>query len=290
MTHVGFAGLGRMGAPMAANLARAGFELSVWNRTPERAERFVATTDAVVRQTPRELAETSDLVVTMLADDAASSEVHDGTDGLLAARGGATHLVEMGTHSPRHLRELATSGAGARVVDAPVSGSVDAARSADLLVMVGAEAGALGPVRAVLDAMSRDVICLGRLGAGATAKLAVNLLIHGLNQTLAESLALTEAAGIPRADAYWVMERSAAAAPMLTYRKPQYLDEAGSPVSFALALASKDVALALELAAGLQVAMPQAELNLLQLRAAEDAGLGQHDMAAMVGFLGAEGR
>ena len=288
MTRIGFAGLGRMGAPMAANLARAGFQLSVWNRTPDRAARFAETTDAMVRETPRELAETSDLVITMLTDDVASSEVHDGDDGLLAAGGGATHLIEMGTLSPRHVRDLDARSAGARVVDAPVSGSVDAAGSADLMVMVGAEEGGIGPLLPALDAMSREVICLGHLGAGATAKLAVNLLIHGLNQALAESLALAETAGISRADAYRVFERSAAAAPMLGYRKPQYLDEAASPVSFALSLARKDVAVALELAAGLHVAMPQAELNLAQLRAAEEAGLGQRDMAAMVGFVGGD--
>jgi len=116
-------------------------------------------------------------------------------------------------------------------------------------------------------------------------KLAVNLLIHGLNQTLAEALTLAEGAGIPPADAYRAMEQSAAAAPMLEYRKPQYLDEAASPVSFALSLARKDVALALDLATELGTPMPQTRVNLQQLQDAETAGFGERDMASMVGYL-----
>ena len=116
-------------------------------------------------------------------------------------------------------------------------------------------------------------------------KLAINMLIHGLNQTLAESLTLAEAAGIPPADAYRAIEGSAAAAPMLGYRKPNYLDEVATPVSFALSLARKDVALALDLAAELDVPMPQTQLNLDQLKAAEAAGFGERDMASIVNYL-----
>jgi 3-hydroxyisobutyrate dehydrogenase len=133
--------------------------------------------------------------------------------------------------------------------------------------------------------MSREIIYFGRTGAGATMKLAINLLIHGMNQTLAESLTLAESAGIGAEEAYRAIEQSAAAAPMLKYRKPQYLDGAASPVLFSLALASKDVVLALDLASELGVPMPQAELNLEQLRAAEAGGFGQRDMASVVDYL-----
>jgi len=116
-------------------------------------------------------------------------------------------------------------------------------------------------------------------------KLAINMLIHGLNQTLAEALALSEAAGIPPATAYRAIEGSAAAAPMIQYRKQLYLDEPAHPVSFALSLARKDVALAMELAVELGVPMPQTKLNLDQLRAAEGAGYGERDMASMVDYV-----
>ena len=285
MTRVGFVGLGRMGALMAANLGRAGFPLVLWNRSRAKVEQLALETNAEVCDTPRELAEGSDVVITMLADDHASDQVHRGADGLFGAEGGAHHLIEMGTLSPQHVRQLAADAGKRTVIDAPVSGSTDAARDARLMIMVGATEDAIEPVRPILAAMSREVVCLGTTGAGATMKLAINMLIHGLNQTLAESLTLAEAAGIPPADAYRAIEGSAAAAPMLGYRKPNYLDEVATPVSFALSLARKDVALALDLAAELDVPMPQTQLNLDQLKAAEAAGFGERDMASIVNYL-----
>jgi len=285
MTRVGFAGLGRMGALMASNLAGAGFPLALWNRSREKAEQLAGATNAVVSTTPRELAERSDVVITMLADDEASHQVHHGDDGLFAAEGGASHLIEMGTLSPRHLQQLAADAGERVVIDAPVSGSIDAAREAQLMIMVGATDAAIEPVRPVLAVLSSRIICLGSVGAGETMKLAINMLIHGLNQTLAESLTLAEAAGIPPADAYRAIEASAAAAPMLAYRKPNYLNERTTPVSFALSLARKDVALAMDLAAELGVAMPQTQLNLNQLQSAEAAGFGQRDMASIIDYL-----
>jgi len=273
-----------MGAPMAANLAGAGFELTLWNRSTARAEQVAQQTNAAVCTTPRELAESCDVVITMLADDTASEQVHFGEAGLFAAVAGARHLIAMGTLSPRHVRQLAARAGDRVVLDAPVSGSVDAARDAELMVMVGADASTIEPVRPVLAAMGREILCLGSVGRGATMKLSINMLIHGLNQTLSESLALADAAGIPRADAYRAIEESAAAAPMIRYRKPLYLDEAANPVSFALSLARKDLALAAELAAALHVAMPQTQLNLDQLRAAERAGYGDRDMASLVHY------
>ena len=275
MTRVGFAGLGRIGAPMATNLAAAGFEVLLWNRTIETAERLAREIDATVCSTPRDLAERSDFVITMLANDDSSTLVHEGDDGLFAASGGATHLVAMGTLSPGHVRRLAEHAGDRTVIDAPVSGSIDAARDAQLMIMVGADEATLEPVRPVLAAMSREIICLGATGAGATMKLAVNMLIHGLNQTVAEALTLAEAAGIDPSVAYRAFELSAAAAPMLHYRKPLYLDEAANPVSFALSLAGKDVRLAIDLGAELGVPLPQTQLNLDQLNAAEASGFGE---------------
>lgn len=285
MTRIGFAGLGRMGVPMASNLARAGFQLALWNRSIDKAERLAAATNGDVRATPRELAANCDIVITMLADDSASAQVHHGDDGLFRAEGGAVHFIEMGTLSPRHVRQLAADAGDRTVVDAPVSGSIDAARDARLMIMVGATDEGIAPVRPVLAALSSEIICLGSTGAGATMKLAINMLIHGLNQTLAESLTLAEAAGIPPADAYGAIEGSAAAAPMLGYRKPNYLDEADTPVSFALSLARKDIALAIDLGTDLGVEMPQTRVNLDQLQAAEAAGFGERDMASLIDYL-----
>lgn len=269
---------------MALNVARAGFDLTVWTRNASKSEALAAKAEASVAETPRELAGTTDVVVSMLADDDASADVHLGEDGLFSASEGATTFISMGTVSPGHIRRLAGEAGERIVVDAPVSGSIDAARNGELQIMAGIEKSRAGSIVPVLRSMGSNVILMGGLGAGATMKLTVNLLIHGLNQTLAEALSLAEAAGIDITSAYDVIEGSAAAAPMLTYRKLQYLSEDESPVSFTLSLARKDVELALDLAAELDVEMPQTRVNLTELRQAESKGLGMRDMAVLLAY------
>jgi 3-hydroxyisobutyrate dehydrogenase len=281
--RVGFAGLGRMGRPMARNLAAAGHDLTIWNRSPGPAEALASELGCAVASTPAALSEGAEVVFTMLADDAASEAVHLGEDGLFAAPGPRA-FVSMGTVSPAHVAALAAAAPqGARVIDAPVSGSTAAAEGAQLLIMAGCTAEAAEGIP--FDAMARKVIHLGETGRGAVMKLAVNALIHGLNQTLAEAMTLAEAAGIAPEAAFDVIENSAAAAPMLSYRRPLYLDEAAHEVTFTVALAEKDMTLAAALAEASGVAMPQAAVTRDVLRRARAAGLADRDMAAILAFM-----
>jgi 3-hydroxyisobutyrate dehydrogenase len=281
--RVGFAGLGRMGAPMARNLARAGFAMTLWNRSADKAQALADEFGGAVAETPRALAAACDTVVTMLADDAASETAHLGPEGFFAAQGGARRFVVMGTHSPAHIRRLAEAAPeGAAVIDAPVSGATQAADTAQLLVMAGCDDADLESLRPILDALGRRTIALGATGRGAAMKLAVNAALHGLNQAFAEAMALAEAAGIDPAHAFDVFEASAVAAPMLCYRRPLYLDEAAHPVSFTVALARKDMEVAVALAEDLGAAAPQARETLRLLRAAEAGGYADRDMAAML--------
>ncbi len=285
--RVGFAGLGRMGVRMAANLAAAGLNVSVWNRTAGTAQAFAAAHNAFSAANPKDLAERSDVVITMLADDAAAETVYLGPDGLLEASGGSRVLAEMGTISVPMAERLAlsTQEKGRRFVDAPVSGATQAAADAKLLIMAGAEATDVPDLARLFEVLGRKTVWLGKSGAGAAMKLGVNMLIHGLNQTLSEALTLTTAAGIPKEQAYEVVENSAAAAPVLAYRKGLYLDETAHDVSFTVALARKDVGLALELASTCGVIMPQAELNHAVLKAAGSAGYDDRDMASILSFV-----
>jgi 3-hydroxyisobutyrate dehydrogenase-like beta-hydroxyacid dehydrogenase len=180
-----------------------------------------------VADVPRDLSESCRTVITMLAEDAVLGTVHFG-EGLFA--GGTRAAFRRDGHDePRsHRRACRAAPAGVTVIDAPVSGATQAAREAQLLIMAGCEARTGAPVAPLFEAMGRRTVWLGRAGAGAVMKLGVNMLIHGLNQTLAEALTLTSAAGIPRAAAFDVIEASAAAAPMLSYRKPLYLDDAST--------------------------------------------------------------
>ncbi|MEW4457721.1 NAD(P)-dependent oxidoreductase [Roseibium algicola] len=285
--RVGFAGLGRMGVRMAANLAATGMDVSVWNRTAGTAQAFAAAHNAFSAANPKDLAERSDVVITMLADDAAAEAVYLGPEGLLEATGGSRVLAEMGTISVPMAERLALSARekGRRFVDAPVSGATQAAADAKLLIMAGAEATDAPDLARLFEILGRKTVWLGKFGAGAAMKLGVNMLIHGLNQTLSEALTLTTAAGIPKEHAYEVMENSAAAAPVLAYRKGLYLDETAHDVSFTVALARKDVGLALELASTCGVIMPQAELNHAVLKAAGSAGYDDRDMASILSFV-----
>lgn len=285
--RVGFAGLGRMGAPMARNLARAGHALVLWNRSPEKAAALASEIGAALAETPRALAEDAEVIVTMLADDASSVAVHGGEEGLFAAQGGPPRtFVEMGTMSPGHIAELAAAAPeGALVIDAPVSGATRAAAEAQLLIMAGCGAEDAAPLAPLLGAIGRETMCLGRRGAGAVMKLAVNSLIHGINQTLSEAMALVEAAGIDGVQAFDAIEASAAGAPMLKYRRPLYLDEGAHPVTFTIALARKDMEVTAALSEELGTAMPQGRVTLDMLRCAEADGFGGRDMAAMLGYM-----
>lgn len=274
-----------MGRRMAAHCV-AKQELSVWNRSPKAAADFAATHGATQTDLPAELAAASDMVITMLADDQAARDVFLGTGGLIAADG-ADLLVEMGTMSPGLIREIAETATyhGKTFVDAPVSGSTQAAEDGSLLIMAGASDQLASRLSPIFDRIGRQTIWLGQSGAGAAMKLAVNALIHGLNQTLAEAMTLAESVGIDPDMAYDAIESSAAAAPMLKYRRSLYLDEASQDVSFTIALAQKDVRLALDLAGTTGIAMPQTQATLEVLQAASDADFGNRDMAAILSFM-----
>jgi len=273
-----------MGGHMARNLSRAGHDLTLWNRTADKAHALAGELDCAVAETPRALADAADAVVTMLADDPSSDSVHFGDNGLFA--GSARRFLEMGTMSPDHIARLVDGApAGATVIDAPVSGATQAAADAQLMIMAGCDAATAAPLQPLLDAMGRRTICLGCSGSGAVMKLAVNSLIHGINQTLAEAMTLAEASGIAPEMAFDVIEASAACAPMLKYRRPLYLDEAAHEVTFTVALARKDMEVTAGLADRLGTLMPQGRTTLDMLKQAETEGYGARDMASILTYM-----
>ena len=283
--RVGFAGLGRMGLHMARNLADAGHELMLWNRTSAIAQSLADELNCSAAATPRALADQVDIVVTMLADDPASDVVHLGADGLFFGLR-AKYYIEMGTMSPDHIGDLVASAPeGVTVIDAPVSGSTQAAEAAQLLIMAGCMDATAKPLMSVFDAIGRHVICLEKTGAGAVMKLAVNAMIHGINQNFAEAMTLAVASGIAPERAFDVIEASAACAPMLKYRRPLYLNETAHDVTFTVALARKDMAAAADLAHAKGVPLPQGEITLSILNKAMNAGFADRDMASILNYM-----
>ena len=282
--RVGFAGLGRMGEHMARNLSHSGHDLTLWNRSVDKAQTLAAELDCAVADSPRALSNGVDVVVTMLADDLSSEAVHEGADGLFA--GSAPAYVEMGTMSPDHIAWLVQKApTDTRVIDAPVSGATQAAADAQLVIMAGCTPRDAAPLTPLFEAIGKEIRCLGQTGSGAVMKLAVNSLIHGINQTMAEAMTLAEAAGIAPDTAFDVIEASAACAPMLKYRRPIYLDESAHDVTFTVALARKDMEVTAELARKLGTNMPQGLSTLDILRKAESIGYGARDMASILNYM-----
>jgi 3-hydroxyisobutyrate dehydrogenase-like beta-hydroxyacid dehydrogenase len=283
---VGVIGLGRMGLPMAGRLVRAGFPVTVWNRTPGRAAPLTEL-GARRAESPQALAASADVVITMLSDGPAVRAVLGGPAGVLAAARPGTVAVDMSTIGPAAARELAAEAGrhGVEFLDAPVSGSVTVAEQGMLTVMAGGPPDAFERVRPVLAAVSQAQLHLGPAGAGAAMKLAVNLVIAATNQSVAEALALAESYGIDRASAYDTLASSAVASPFLGYKRDAYLQPDAAPVSFSAALMSKDLELAIGLAAGQRLPLPVASAAQEFLAVATGAGLGEADFACVAQVL-----
>lgn len=287
MTSVGVLGIGRMGGSMARALATAGFEVICWNRTPAAAEMLAAEVGGRAVGRPADVASAAEVCVTMLVDGAAVAAVFRGPDGLLAGSRPGNILLDSSTVAPSTIRglEAEARAVGSGLLDAPVSGSVALARSGDLTIMVGGETVDLERARPVLDALAGTVFHMGPLGSGAAMKLAVNAVIFGLNEALAEGLVLAEAAGIDRDAAYDVLAASAVGAPYVGYKRAAFLEPSSAPVAFALDLAAKDLRLIADLAREVGVPMPQAAANLDVIAAASTGGHGERDFSTVAEHL-----
>jgi 3-hydroxyisobutyrate dehydrogenase-like beta-hydroxyacid dehydrogenase len=291
MATVGIAGTGRMGSAIARAVRAAGHDLILWNRTQALCDVLAAQLDCRSVMTPAEVAAGSDVTISMLADGAAVDAVYEGPDGLIAGVRPGSVLVDSSTVPPAVLRrhESAIRDRDAGVIDAPVSGSVVLAESGQLTLMVGGETDDVERARLVLSAYGATIFHLGSLGTGAAMKLAVNTVIFGLNEALAEGLVLAERAGIARDKAYDVMAASAIGAPYVGYKRAAFLDPEGTPVAFAVDLAAKDLRLITELASDVELPLPQATTNLAVIDAVIAAGDGARDFSAVASHL-REGR
>lgn len=285
-------GAGRMGSAMAERLSGRDVAVVVYNRSPDRAHELAERIGARVAGTPAEAAAGADVVISMVADDDAVQALYEGPDGVPAGIWPGAVAVDMSTVLPDTIRAIAPAvrERGAGVLDAPVSGSVGSMLTGELTIMAGGEAIDLERARPVLDRLARRVFHMGELGSGAAMKLAVNTLIYGLNGAVAEGLVLAERNGIDRALAYDVLAASAAGAPFVVYKRAAFVDPDGTPVAFSLGLAEKDLRLIGELAATSGTPMPQAEINLEAIRAAERSIGADADFARLASHLREEGR
>ena len=283
---VSIAGMGRMGSAMAVTLSDAGFDVTVYNRTRERAERVSETIGATVADTPKEAA-ASDVIISIVADDSAVTDLYLSENGLVAGLGAGTVVLEMSTIDPSTVAAMrpAVEAAGGVLLDAPVSGSVSLVEAGNLTIMVGGDSAAMERARPVLEALAARIYHLGESGNGSTMKLAVNGLVHAINQALSEAVVLAEKAGVPRDLAYEVFANSAAGAPFVAYKRAAFLEPETAPVAFSLDLVVKDLELILDLAERAGAPMPQGRANLEAARRAVDEGHGHEDMSALAVML-----
>lgn len=280
-------GAGRMGAAMVARLRGAGTAVIVYNRTRERARRVAEATGAAVADTAREAAAAAPVVLVSLADDRAVTSAYEGPDGVAAGVSPGAIVADTSTidpHTALRIGEL-VAARGAGLLDAPVSGSVPSVERGELTVLAGGDPAHLERARPVLGILARQIFHVGPAGAGATMKLAVNSVVHALNQALSEALGLAERSGIRRDVAYDVLAASAAGAPFVHYKRAAFERPDETPVAFTLDLVAKDLDLVLGLAARVGAPMEQAAANRAAVAAAIEAGLGGRDMSAIAEFL-----
>ena len=279
---VGLIGLGNMGTAFAERLLDAGYELVVMNRTPGKSATLEAR-GARVAPTYVDLAERVDVVLTSLADDEALEAV---AAGILGAARPGTVLVDTSTVSPAASARVASRAEAASVpyLRAPVSGNPTVVRAGTLSIVVSGPPETLERVEAVIRAIGPTVYHVGEREEARIVKLAINLMIGGLAQLMAEALVLGEASGVSRAALLEVMGGSAAGAPFVKYKTDALLRDDYS-ATFTTALMGKDIDLILDAAGDAGVALPVTTEMRTIIRAAIEAGYADDDFMALFPFL-----
>jgi 3-hydroxyisobutyrate dehydrogenase-like beta-hydroxyacid dehydrogenase len=285
--RVALVGAGRMGSAMAGRIAAAGHDVVVFNRTRSRAEEAAGRTGARVADTARVAAESAEVCLVSLADDAAVMATYLDDNGLIAGLRPGAIVCDASTVAPATVGGLAPLVAqqGATLLDTPVSGSVSVVESGTLTVMVGGDQSALDRARPVLETFAKSIFHLGDVGAGATMKLVVNSLVHSLNVAVSEALVLAEKAGLDRETVYDIFEAGAAGAPYVKYKREAFLNPGEVSVAFSLELVAKDQELIHDLAERTGTRMDQGEASRQLVAEAVQAGMGERDISEVAVFL-----
>ena len=283
MPGIGFIGMGAMGSRMAQRLLAAGYPLTVYNRTPEKAQPLVAQ-GARVAASPQTLAASSDIILLSLADDAAVESVFLGRDGIIAAARPGTICVDTSTIAPATSRTIAEAARwnDVAVLDAPVSGSVAQVEAGTLMIFVGGEAATYQRCQPILGQLG-TAFHMGPSGAGTTMKLVANALLGTGMQALAEAIVLGEKAGLDRDRFLDVLGQTAVIAPSHKGKLENARHE-DYPIAFALRLMYKDFGLILRTAGELAVPMP-VTAAARQICAAEYAHGREEDYSAVISLM-----
>jgi 3-hydroxyisobutyrate dehydrogenase len=289
--RVGFLGLGIMGSRMAANLARAGYPLTVWTHTPGKAEEWASEHGATAAQTPAEVAERSDVVVSMVVDGEQVAEILLGEGGVVQGAHQGLMCVDMSTIGPADTRRIgaALQEQGVGMIDAPVTGSSPRAEEGSLTIMVGGPRASFERVQPLLERMGRLIAYVGELGQGQMLKLINNSLGAANAAAVAEALVLARATGVDLDALVEVSSAGSGASAQLTMKSGP-MREHEFATMFKTAHMLKDVRLCLEEAQKAGVPFPSAGHARDVLAATMGRGHADDDYAAMIeaveGFAG----
>jgi 3-hydroxyisobutyrate dehydrogenase-like beta-hydroxyacid dehydrogenase len=286
MAKLGYIGLGVMGSGMVKRLLQAGYTVTGYNRTKAKATPLIEM-GMNWADTPRAVAEASDIIFSMVTSTEAVQAITQGPDGLLAGLTPGKIYIDMTTMSPHYSRELAAQverKTGARMLDAPVSGSSITLEQGRLSIMAGGDKSAFDQARPVLEAIGPKVFHLGENGLAVAMKIAINLSLAVQMLAFSEGVLLAEKSGITREKAVEVMLSSVIASPMVVYRGPFVLGHPEEAL-FNCTMMQKDMNLAIELGQELNVPLPTTATTNEYLSAARGMGLGHYDFAIIFDVL-----
>ena len=281
MARLGFVGLGVMGGGVTKRLLAAGHEVAGYNRTREKAQPLVGQ-GLDLKDTPREVAEFADVVFSMVTNTKALRAITEGPDGILAGLAPGKIYVDMTTGTPADSRALAerVDELGAKMLDAPVSGSVSTLEEGRVSIMVGGDPEAFEQVEPILRDVGPIVKRIGDNGQALLMKIAINLSLHVQMVAFSEGLLLAEKDGIDREIAVEAMLNSVIASPMLKYRGPFVLEQP-EEAWFDVDMMQKDIRLAREAADDLQIPLPSATVADEVLTTARRLGYTHRDLASL---------
>ena len=279
---IGFIGMGIMGAGMARNLIDKGFDVSVWNRTPERMETLIEA-GATAATSPRDVAARTDIVMICVSDTPDVQQVVLGEDGCLEGLHSGSLVVDHSTISPSATLELAKAvqGKGSHWIDAPISGGSEGAAKGTLAIMVGGDSAQVERARPYLEAYGTTITHVGAQGAGQMVKLVNQILVVVTGMAVSEALLFAQGAGLDLKRTLKAVEGGGAGSWMLSNRGPQMIDRDWRP-GFTIDLQQKDLRLVLEAADEIGVPTPATALVFQMYRALQHQGLGAEGNHALV--------
>lgn len=282
---VGFIGIGIMGHPMALNLINAGYELVVYNRTQEKCK-ALEEAGAVVADSPRDAAEQTEVIITIVADTPDVETVLFGKGGVSEADVSGKVIIDMSTISPIETEKFAErlKEKGAQMLDAPVSGGDVGAKNGTLAIMVGGSAEAFEKCRVLFEVMGKTIVHVGPSGHGQKTKMVNQILGATHVLAMAEGLRLMKHSGLDWEKALSVVSQGAAGSWMLNNLAPKILAGNFDP-GFFIRLQSKDLRLAKELIDSLDMHLPAAELSERLFREAAQNGYGEYGTQGLYKYL-----